>query len=331
MPDHKLLQICIFTNFCVHRKYNEVELKYIHFQQSQSRQHSTMCQTVSVSNRSYALSRATPSLRRASGSVSVAVPEIPVTCLSPLVDATGSEFVIGSGRFGSCIQILYKDMFVVCAKCFPETTSFDIIKDEAAIMTVLNSCEYTPHCFGVCKEKRAIIMSYINLTDKPISLHAVLVKPSDELFPTPQVAIDILIQVSNGLNFVHNKGFLHNDLKLDNIVLGNSVSKPLKAYIIDFGKACLSDHGKKYHLSAKEIQTYKEEHSHIAPDLRDGHISQCPATDVFSLGRILKKVNRTVIHFHVVTELARQCLAYYSHDRPSIGDVTTKLNEVILH
>jgi serine/threonine protein kinase len=49
---------------------------------------------------------------------------------------------------------------------------------------------------------------------------------------------------------VYNKGYLHNDLNLDNIVIGNSLNGKLKPYIIDFGKACpiLSRMGKSTFL-----------------------------------------------------------------------------------
>ena len=46
--------------------------------------------------------------------------------------------------------------------------------------------------------------------------------------------------------------FLHNDLKVDNVVIGDTLSGKLKPYIIDFGKACPVSKGKKYSLSEDE-------------------------------------------------------------------------------
>ena len=119
----------------------------------------------------------------------------------------------------------------------------------------------------------------------------------------------VLRNISEGLHYIHGCGFLHNHFKLDNIVLGKGVSGKLKAIIIDFGKACTVDCCKKYHLSDTEKDVYKHEHSHIAPDLRDGIVKQSPSSDVYALGRILKKVNNIVIKSVDLSELSKQALA----------------------
>ena len=108
-------------------------------------------------------------------------------------------------------------------------------------------------------------------------------------------------------------------------MLGKGVSGKLKAIIIDFGKACSVDGGKKYHLSDTEKEVYKLEHSHIAPDLRDGIVKQSPSSDVYALGRILKKVN-IVIKSVDLSELSKQALDYYHHNRPITAVLISKLN-----
>ena len=61
---------------------------------------------------------------------------------------------------------------------------------------------------------------------------------------------------------------LHNDLKLDKVVLGNTMasSKSIKAYIVDFGKVCKSEHAKTYNLTEEEKGVYKKEHTQVAPN-----------------------------------------------------------------
>ena len=115
-------------------------------------------------------------------------------------------------------------------------------------------------------------------------------------------------------------------------IVGHTLSKQLKIYIIYFGKACLASwsHAKHYKLFPEEIEVYKKEHSQIAPDLRDGLVPQSAATDVYSLGRIFKKIVHSLFHLQhdAVKKIAKQSLTYHSHERPSvfhIVEVVTKL------
>ena len=107
-----------------------------------------------------------------------------------------------------------------------------------------------------------------------------------------------------------------NDLKLDNIILGNSLSGKLKPYIIDFGKACPVTKGRMYTLTNAEIGIYKKEHPQITPDLRDGLVKQSISSDIFSLGRVMKR-NSVAVHSTELSPLIRQALSY-CRDRPSI-------------
>ena len=50
-------------------------------------------------------------------------------------------------------------------------------------------------------------------------------------------ALPIILELSETLSYIHNKGFLHNDIKTDNIVFYVECAK-LKPILIDFGKAC---------------------------------------------------------------------------------------------
>ncbi len=121
-------------------------------------------------------------------------------------------------------------MYPVCVKMFQSSTSLEAMKSEAAILISVSS-EYTPHCFGVCEEKRAIVMSRITLSGRSINLHTFLNKPPDDISFTPTLLLQALLDISNGLRFIHSNGILLNDIKLDNIVSGNSLTRTMKAYV----------------------------------------------------------------------------------------------------
>ena len=271
------------------------------------------------------LPKATPSISHVR-SCSYIVPEIPEGSLSNSEELACTD--IGSGRFGMCTHMVYKDMFHVCVKQLSKDTSISSLKMEAGIMQEV-SCEYVPHCYGICTRKRALIMSLLTINGTSTSLYSAVTNHSS-LISTPKLAVQILTDVASGLKFIHTKGFLHNDLKLDNIVLGKSCSRPLRAFVVDFGKACKMSVGKQYHLSHDQKEMYKKEHQQIAPDLRDGIAKQSTSTDVYSFGRVLKRINRIFIHSSNMEELVKKCLCYSSSNRPTISEILTALNTVVV-
>ena len=103
----------------------------------------------------------------------------------------------------------------------------------------------------------------------------------------------------------------------------------LKVYIIDFGKACMVCNAKHYKLSAAEVEVYKKEHTHIAPDLREGLVSQCTATNVYAFGRIMKRIISCMhIHHDALKKLSRRTLAHHSHERPTVNHIVEEITKL---
>ena len=59
---------------------------------------------------------------------------------------------------------------------------------------------------------------------------------------------------------------MHNDIKSDNIVINNK-SSTYHCVLIDLGKGCDFNKGKKYQLAEAERCRYTHEHPQVAPDL----------------------------------------------------------------
>ncbi len=89
---------------------------------------------------------------------------------------------------------------------------------------------------------------------------------------------------------IHDKGIVHNDLKLDNVAIGSCSSGLVKAYIIDLGKACQLECGRMYTLTEAEREKYKKDHSQIAPDLRN--------TSSFSRSKLVGVICRSSKFFY---------------------------------
>ena len=82
--------------------------------------------------------------------------------------------------------------------------------------------------------------------------------------------------ITDALAHIHSKGFLHCDLKSNNVLVTDKHGQ-----IIDFGKACDS--------SFPPAKKYTFHYAHTAPEVLNGsHCSK--ASDVYSLGQILHEV-----------------------------------------
>ena len=202
--------------------------------------------------------KATPSVVPSSRSLSSQ--SVPLIDEALLAHLTPSEQVVGQGRFGSCAQMVFKGL-KVCVERMSESVSIQAVKAEAAALQKLNAGAFTPHCFGVCVSMKAIIMSYINIDNEPVSLHSLLRERSPIMSLTKQLCTEFVVQLCNGMKYIHDQSILHNDLKLDNVVIGETINKCIRAYIVDFGKACPLSQGKQYHLTEEEKNVYKQEHS----------------------------------------------------------------------
>ncbi len=206
----------------------------------------------------------------------------------------------------------------VCVKKFDSVTPINAIKAEASILSLLNTGDFTPHCFGISINMRALVMSYRSVNGQPLPLHIALSNDTFDLdHPT---LINCLLCLAKALEFIHTKQILHNDLKRDNVVLGTTKYSNLRPYIVDFGKACFVSAARIYHLNKDEKAEHKVNHTQIAPDLRDGLVKQSTSSDIFSLGRIFKRMNSTIKsdNFSV---LIKQCLQYHSCSRPCIVEI----------
>ena len=92
---------------------------------------------------------------------------------------------------------------------------------------------------------------------------------------------NILKQTYEILIFIHERGFLHNELKSNNVVIDGSENKPV---IIDFGKSCKIV---KARLRKPKVNIEKSMNKfpHIALEMERG-----VASDVFSFGYLVTRL-----------------------------------------
>lgn len=187
-----------------------------------------------------------------------------------LCPPNGNEILLGEGSYGRCLLRHCKRLNIkVVEKQSLLHDTKEILK-EAQIMQAL-SHKNIPTILGVQIQKSpmSLVIEFIGEHDTSITLSKLLscddyqeaVKNLQNLLTNNDWVI-ISHNLSEALSHIHSKGFLHFDLKSNNVLVSNK-----NGYIIDFGKAC--------HSSFPPAKKYSISYSHIAPEVLKGlHVAK---------------------------------------------------------
>ena len=148
-----------------------------------------------------------------------------------------------------------------------------------------------------------------------------------KLFSTEKEWAKTLLMCSKAIQHLHEKDFIHCDLKGDNIVL-SKVSEQYFPVIIDFGKMKKTSEAKIKKLSAKDQDKYSKHHRHIAPEIVRGTHPPTKASDIYAFGLIIS----LVCFYHKIESLrliAVSCIHGTPERRPCAKEVTEKLQNLL--
>ena len=121
-----------------------------------------------------------------------------------------------------------------------------------------------------------------------------------------------LFEITDALEYLHSLGFLHNDIKTDNMLLTGDSSalenenENVHVVLCDFGKATEVSNSRHYKLTSLQKQEYYKKHSHIAPEVIEGHYPQSKMSDIFSFGLVFYHVAERFENERL-QELAKLC------------------------
>lgn len=210
----------------------------------------------------------------------------------PIIGGKQKEFFIGRGSFGVVRMQVYRGIKVAVKEFLPRTIATDVLH-EASIMTRL--CHPNlPMLFGVCLQsqpyRRIVMQCHLLDNTKAVTIGQELL---DKKLTDVVVWVMLCLQLFEAVSYLHSEVYiLHNDIKVDNILITNSVTVPTgyQIVLIDFGKAQLIKDAKCYNLTVLERREYIRLYPHLAPEVIEGETKQSMQSDVFSLGLVIHKI-----------------------------------------
>ena len=243
-----------------------------------------------------------------------------------LTRTTGARSV-GSGTFGTCYPGKFRGIPVVIKEYKERSrTSLSFLqrqaKHEANVLLQLGDHPGIPLLFGVCLKEMPVCIVMKFHGDGKDSL-TVYKAAKEKLINDQKHWNTILIETADSLDHVHRCGYVHNDLKSNNVVLEKREDEKLHPVIIDFGNSVLLSKArnpvpKPAHLRAQYKDTY------IAPELVDGSGKPSIKSDIYALAFLVKTVYK-ISSFHSVAAV-KKALVASPNDRPTVKELKAALS-----
>ena len=108
---------------------------------------------------------------------------------------------------------------------------------EAMVISQLGDHHGIPHLFGVCTDKAPfyLVLQFYSVDGQTSSTLTESLKNGN--IKEASDCVSVLRNIVETLTFIHSQGYVHNDLKGNNVLLTRSPSGTLRPIIIDFGKS----------------------------------------------------------------------------------------------
>lgn len=234
-----------------------------------------------------------------------------------------NDNILGEGTFGRCVKGKYKGLNV-CLKFFrkKKVVRSKMIINEVKAMLGLTPHSSLPLLFGVCMEPDPILVTqFIGFNQEGVTLDKFSRKLTSMTWLDECSPEHLILTMFEGLHAIHLSGFIHNDIKSNNIMI-ELKGLHYNAVIIDFGKSCPLHKGIFYKLPNKiEQQNHLKRYPHLAPELVFGDSPQNVFTDIYSLGYTIKKVlsNKFGDSVDHLKDISQSCMSRQSSNRPGLN------------
>lgn len=241
-----------------------------------------------------------------------------------------SKTPVGSGSFGQCFLGRYRGIEVIVKQMTHNETSEDKerarrdLLHEAKVASALGDHPNLPMIFGVVTKASplCLVTQFHGVQQESVTLH----QAADNNVVTKANCISIFKKICSALGHVHSKGYLHNDIKGNNVVLERpSVSEEFRPVLIDFGKSLKASSVTLYRRNGTAMKCKGK--SYLAPEVASERLYSV-ASDIFSLGRMLKAISSMLGFYERVRELVKMSTRDKPSERPSLDVFSRKIAEV---
>jgi len=227
---------------------------------------------------------------------------------SLLEDADASPVELSKGRFGTVFLKQFRSS-PVAVKYFETSVAAKLVEKEASY---LQQCCHINLLliYGMNNNSKPffiVTQFYGDTSFKPVTLKTAMKQEAKVSINGLENWFYILTQLSDCLNYLHNKQIIHNDIKNDNVVITCSSKSFFSPILIDFGKACLISEARKKILTEEEKGKYYRGHCHIAPEVIEGSHAQSVLSDMYSFGVMIASIYKYT-KYRPLKELAKHCL-----------------------
>ncbi|XP_071539204.1 casein kinase I-like [Panulirus ornatus] len=231
--------------------------------------------------------------------------------IRPNIDVVRHIRTLGRGGNGSVDLVYFKGHTRVMKTLLRGVNIRGLLK-EIRIQRDLAGAGGAPEIHGLSLVPAKVIMTYTGQT------YDQYIKEC-----TQQEAVRTLMLVAQKLDEIHEKGYAHNDLKVNNITVG--VSKNVDIHIIDYGLSTRL--GKVLWPSGKR----RVRRCWYAPELYAGKPAT-RASDVYSFGDVIANVSKRVYNREIsgaLTVLQKFAMKERPADRPTLSALIKQLEVIV--
>lgn len=234
---------------------------------------------------------------------------------------------VGSGSYGLCYRARYRGINVVVKKMIHRDTERDKLRakrevvHEAEVLTALGDHEGLPMLIGIttANEPFCLVTQFHGIIEQSVTLH----QAANNKIITPAECIHLFVKICSALEHVHSKGFLHNDIKSNNVVLDQTGPGQYNPVLIDFGKSTRPSAATTVTVNEKSVHGK----SYLAPEVLK-YRSYSPASDIYSMGRMLKAISTIMGFYDKVRAVTKTATELKPSHRANIKQLARKISLV---